>query len=93
MIEPSSAIGPAIGSLEFGSYIPPTALVTIAAPTVNPSPNSIEAVPNPPFMALSTLVSFPTVPPVPAPTVPCKAGELEAFSHAIYPFSADGRTF
>ena len=66
----------------------PTALTTAIAAMTPPSPSSRLAMPRPPFVHPSRR-SFPTVQPVPAPTLP-RSGDAVAASHAAYPASAVG---
>ncbi len=69
----------------------PSALVTASAATIVPSSSRTAALPTPPFEARSGPASFPTVAPVPAPTLPSTIGPAAiASSQAARPDAGVG---
>src|SRR5829696_5198686 len=89
---PSSSRGPASTFLVRGSLTSPKAFTAARAPTTRPSARWAEALPSPPFIAPSIPRTFPTVAPVPAPTLPWAKSPLVADEAASYPIAASGRT-
>ncbi len=85
----SGFLAPAIISPVTGSKQSPNALTATIAPTIA-SPIFKLAVPMPPLDEFFIPSIFPTVAPVPAPTLPCSINSLFTLRQASYPICLSG---